>query len=244
MNIFNTHLEFDSQKLFYAIEKRIAEKEPGYICVCDSSVMTRIHQDKEYRELINGAFINTCDGSSICTLAKMIYGGNPVSVNGPELFEKYTKIPYKQVIIGNTEPIVQMVRDKMKEEKHDSSHIDHLQVPFCKVDEFDYEGIAKEINEKGYDIIWVSLGNPKQEIFMRNITPYLKQGVMFGIGAALNFWVGDLSLPKFHIGPVRFMWFTRIFEDPKRMVKATWVVLKALPSIYLEEVKKKHQSRK
>jgi N-acetylglucosaminyldiphosphoundecaprenol N-acetyl-beta-D-mannosaminyltransferase len=214
---------------------------PGYICVCDSSVMARIHKDKEYRELINGAFVNTCDGSSICSMSKMLYGGTPESVNGPELFEKYTQdLRYKQLIIGNTESIVQMVRDKIRSNGVTDNHIDHLQVPFCKVEEFDYKGIADEINAKEYDIVWVSLGNPKQEIFMRNIQPYLNKGVMFGIGAALNFWVGDLALPKFHIGPLRFIWLTRIFQDPKRKIKMNWEVIKSLPGMYMEEKKKKN----
>ena len=239
MNIFNTHLEFDRNQLFYQIETRIKGKKPGYVCVCDSSVMARIHQDKEYRELINGAFVNTCDGSSICSMAKLIYGGSPESVNGPELFEKYTlDSRYKQLVIGNTEKIVQMVHDKIKASGVEDAHLYHLQVPFCKVDEFDYKSIAEEINVKNYDIIWVSLGNPKQEIFMRNLQPLLNKGVMFGIGAALNFWVGDLALPKFHIGSLRFIWLTRIFQDPKRQIKMNWEVIKNLPGIYLEEKRK------
>ena len=244
MYIFNTHLEFNRDSLFRQIEYRISNGEPGYICVCDSSVMARIHQDKEYRDLINGAFVNTCDGSSICSMAKMIYGGNPESVNGPELFEKYIQeSKYKQVIIGNTDPIVQMVRDKMQENGWKDNHIVHLQVPFCKVEDFDYHGIAEEINRQGYDIIWVSLGNPKQEMFMRYIQPFLNKGVLFGIGAALNFWVGDLALPKFHIGPLRFIWLTRIFQDPARQIKMNWGVVKNLPGMYLEEKMKAKRNK-
>lgn len=244
MKIFNTHLELNRDRLFYLIEKRISDKIPGYICVCDSSVMARIHKDKKYREFINGAFVNTCDGSSICSMAKMLYGGTPESVNGPELFEKYTQdLRYRQLIIGNTENIVQMVRDKIRANGVTDNHIDHLQVPFCKVEEFDYKSIAEEINTKEYDIIWVSLGNPKQEIFMRNLQPLLNKGVMFGIGAALNFWVGDLALPKFHIGSFRFIWLTRIFQDPSRQIKMNWEVIKTLPSMYKEE-KKKAKSNK
>lgn len=39
-----------------------------------------------------------------------------------------------------------------------------LELPFRKVEEFDYEGIAKTIEADGADIIWVALGAPKQEI--------------------------------------------------------------------------------
>lgn len=235
MNIFNIHLEFNREELYSAIERRIADKKAGYVCVCDSSVLSRTYNEPEYREIINGAFVNSCDGSSICTMATKLYGGKLESVNGPEIFARFTHIPYRQVVLGNTEAIVQMVRDKLHEEGVDDSHIVHMQLPFCKVEEFDYKGIAEEINREGYDIIWVSLGNPKQEIFMSKLLPYLNKGVMFGIGAALNFWVGDLALPKFHIGPMRFIWFTRLFQDPVRQIKMNWIVLKALPKLYKEE---------
>ncbi len=242
MDVFNIHLEFDRNKLFSEIEARIASKKTGYICVCDASVVTRVHNDVEYCNIINGSFVNTCDGSIICTLANKIYGPGLESINGPDIFAKYIKIPYKQVIIGNTDIIVQKVREKVREEV-DDSHIDHLQVPFCKVDEFDYKGIADEINKKEYDIIWVSLGNPKQEIFMSKILPYLNKGVLFGIGAALNFWVGDLALPSFHIGPMRFIWLTRIFQDPARQIRMNWPILKTLPQMYKEEKKKARANR-
>lgn len=238
MKIFNIHLEFNRDALFYGIDTRIAEKKAGYVCVCDSSVLARTHRDLEYRKIVDGAFLNTCDGSSICSLANKLYGPGLESINGPEIFAKYTHLPYKQVIIGNTDEIVQKVRDKLHVEHVDDSHIIHMQVPFCKVDEFDYLGIAAEINKANYDIIWVSLGNPKQEIFMSKLLPYLNQGVMFGIGAALNFWVGDLSLPKFHIGSLRFIWLTRIFQDPVRQIKMNWQIIKDLPAMYKEEKKK------
>ena len=74
--------------------------------------------------------------------------------------------------------------------------------------------------------------------------PHIEQGVMFGIGAALNFCTGDLKLPDFHVGPMKFIWLTRLFQDPKRQVKANWVVLKTLPKIYWQEMKRKKEKNK
>lgn len=241
MKIFNTHLTFSKRELFDKINTRIADKKAGYVCVCDSSVVARLQHDLEYRKVINGSFVNTCDGSLICTLASSIYGKGLESVNGPEIFAYYIHHSYRQIIIGNTDEIVANVRNKLaKEGKPDNeSYIKHIQVPFCKVDEFNYKEIADEINAYEPDLIWVSLGNPKQEIFCNNIQPLLKQGVLFGIGAALNFWVGDLALPKFHIGPLRFIWLTRIFQDPMRQIKMNWAILKVLPKMYFEEKRSK-----
>lgn len=241
MNIFNTHLTFSKRELFDKINTRIADKKAGYVCVCDSSVVARLQHDLEYRKVINGSFVNTCDGSLICTLANSIYGKGLESVNGPEIFAYYIHHSYRQIIIGNTDEIVANVRNKLaKEGRPDNeSYIKHIQVPFCKVDEFNYKEIADEINAYEPDLIWVSLGNPKQEIFCNNIQPLLKQGVLFGIGAALNFWVGDLALPKFHIGPLRFIWLTRIFQDPMRQIRMNWAILKEIPKMYFEEKRRK-----
>lgn len=244
MKIFNIHLEFDREMLFSVIEQRISEHKAGYVCVCDSAVVSRTYKEPNYRHVINGAFINSCDGSSVCAIASKIYGPGLESINGPEIFERYIQRPYKQVIIGNTEYIVQKVREKLCAEGVDDKYISHMQLPFCNVEDFDYQGIAAKINQEKYDIIWVSLGNPKQEIFMHKIEHLLTQGVMFGIGAALNFWVGDLALPKFHIGNLRFIWLTRIFQDPVRQIKMNWPIIRTMPRMYFEEKKKVKMNRK
>lgn len=245
MNIFNTHLTFNRRELFDKINTRIADRKTGYVCVCDSSVIARLQDDLEYREVINGSFVNACDGSLICTLASKIYGKALESVNGPEIFGYYVHHTYRQVIIGNTDEIVAQVRKKLAKEGRldNESYIKHIQVPFCKVDEFNYREIAEEINAYRPDLIWVSLGNPKQEIFCRNIQPLLQKGVLFGIGAALNFWVGNLALPKFHIGSLRFIWLTRIFQDPMRQIKMNWPIIKTMPKMYFEEKRRKNKKQ-
>ena len=71
-------------------------------------------------------------------------------------------------------------------------NIQAISLPFMPVENFDYQSIANKINKIEPDIIWVSLGAPKQEIFMNKIKPLLNHGVLFGIGAAFNFYIGKL----------------------------------------------------
>lgn len=244
MKIFEINLEFDPEVFYKMVDDAIANSQKGYVCVCDSSVLHRTHYEPAYREIVNNAMINTSDGSAIVLMAKMLYGGNPHPDNGPDIFAHYTKSRHKQIVLGNTEDIYRQVKEKLEANGDWHGQMVHMQLPFLPVDKFDYEGIAKEINEQGYDIIWVSLGNPKQEIFMSKIIPLLDKGVLFGIGAALNFWVGDLAMPKTHIGPLRLMWFTRMFQDPKRQIAGNWKVLKLLPRLYYQEWKKKKANNK
>lgn len=239
MEIFNISLEFNPDDFYETIDSAIKNQQKGYVCVCDTSVLERTYREPEYRDIINGALVNTCDGSSIALMAKMLYGGNPQVNNGPQIFDYYTKQGIKQLVLGNTEEIYSKVVEQLKENGDWQGQMLHIQLPFATVDEFDYKGIAEKINEIEPDIIWVSLGNPKQEIFASRILPYVDKGILFGIGAALNFWCGDLKLPNPHIGPLKFIWFTRMFQDPKRQIKGNWRVIKALPSIFFQEWKRK-----
>ena len=89
MNIFNIHIEFDSKVFCRTIEDYISKKKKAYVCVVDSNVITMAQNDLKYREIVNGADINTCDGSSISMMANSIYGTHYSAFNGPELFEYY-----------------------------------------------------------------------------------------------------------------------------------------------------------
>lgn len=237
MEVFNIHIEFNSEVFKMTVEKYIAEKKKAYVCVVDANVITIAQKDLRYREIVKNANINTCDGSSISKMVNKIYGTHYHAFNGPELFEYYIERPYKHLLVGNTKAKVEQIKAKVKEKGIDLD-IHHLDVPFVPVEEFDYEGIAKQINEIKPDIVWVSLGAPKQETFISNIFPYVNQGVFFGIGAAFNFYTGDLHNNKKEIGGLRFIWLERIFKEPQKQLKRVGGYLKVVPKMYFEEKKK------
>ena len=243
MDIFNIHIEFDSKVFCKAVEDYIAKKQKAYICVVDGNVITMAQKDLKYREIIKGANINTCDGSSISMMANSIYGTNYSAFNGPELFEYYIERPFKHVLVGNTQRKVEQIKAKVAE-KGLNLDLTHVDVPFVPVDQFDCPAIARQINELKPDIVWVSLGAPKQETFISNIFPYIEQGVLFGIGAAFNFYTGDLHNNKKEIHGLRFIWLERIFKEPKKQILRMGKFLLAVPKMYLEEKKRANKAKK
>lgn len=237
MDVFNIHIEFDSQVFRETVEKHIKERKKAYVCVVDANVITIAQKDLKYREIVKNATINTCDGSSIAKMVNKIYETDYHAYNGPELFEYYIERPYKHVLLGNKASKVEQIKAKTKEKGVDLD-MRHVDVPFVPVEEFDYPAIAKQINDLKPDIVWVSLGAPKQETFIHNIFPYVEQGVFFGIGAAFNFYTGDLHNNKKEIGGLRFIWLERILKEPKKQLKRVSGYLLAVPKMYFEEKRK------
>lgn len=240
MNIFNIHLEFDHNQFLNTILSAIKEKKAGYVCVVDGNVLSQTYMKPWYRDVVCGAFVNTCDGSFIAKMCNDIYGTHYTAYKGPAIFSEFVEKTYKQLLLGNTEETYRLICDKMAEHGKDNKHLYYQSLPFLPVDEFDYLAIANKINELRPDIIWVSLGAPKQEIFMSKLLPYLNQGVMFGIGAAFNYYAGILKEPKAKIGVLRFVWLVRLLEEPKKQWRRCWNFLKIIPKIMREERKRKY----
>ena len=243
MEIFNIHLEFDHDKFRDKINEAISKKSAAYVCVVDGNVLSQTHMNVWYRDIVKGALVNTCDGGFIAKMCNDIYHTNYRAFNGPDVFAEFIEKPHKQLLLGNTEETYNLIRTKMREKGKDDRNLEYMSLPFLQVDEFNYESIAASINELKPDIIWVSLGAPKQEIFMSKILPLLNQGVMFGIGAAFNYYAGILKEPKAKIGVIRFIWLVRLLEEPKKQWRRCWNFLRVIPVLKYEEKKRRNQKR-
>lgn len=245
MRVFDIDIEFDRPTLHGVIEKCIHEQQKGYVCFADANVLSIAKKNAGYLSVLQGAMINSCDGGSIAAMVNRIHGTNVRAYNGPDLFENYIgRSEYKQLLLGNTEEKFLLIVEELKKRGLPSHHISHLDVPFAKVEEFDYKEIARQVNKVDADIIWVSLGAPKQERFMSMLLPYIDRGVMFGIGAAFNFYIGEIIQPKFRIGAFRFIWLDRIYREPRKQLKRVWKILKAMPLLYWDERKRYKASLK
>lgn len=237
MNVFGLNIEFDRNIFDDVISTRIKEQRKGYVCVIDGNVLTMTYKNIAYQNIVNSACVNTCDGSSIAMMANWIYKTKCGVFNGPQLFEEYIEKDYRQIILGNTEDIFENVKIKLQE-RGIKNDLFHLSLPFLDVENFDYPTIAQEINRIKPDIIWVSLGAPKQEVFMSKIQPYLDRGIMFGIGAAVNFYTGAYKIPSFKINNFSFIWLKRMFTEPKKQIKRVKGYISIFPFLFIDEIRK------
>ncbi len=236
---FNVNIEFDHNLFLNTIKHTIQDGSKGYVCVIDANVLTMAQNNNSYRKVLCNAMVNTCDGSSIALIAGHIYKQDFKALNGPTIFSNFIEKNYKQLLLGNTLQTLDRIKEKVTSKGFQSNHIQALPLPFNSIDEFDYKSIAEQINNMNPDIIWVSLGAPKQEIFMSKILPYLNRGVMFGIGAAFNFYLGDLNLPSFSLGGLRFIWLNRLINEPRKLIRRIIPYILILPKLYFEEERKR-----
>lgn len=245
---FNLSLEFDKVKIDNIIEDHIKSGTPGYVCSLDGNNFAVGYLNPSHHDILEGAIVNNVDSSWIPVMINHIYKTSYRNYIGTDLFIEYVrKCKYRQFFLGSNRKILDGLRTELSKIDPEIQNMQFEELPFKKVEEFDYADIAKMINKDAPDIIWVSLGCPKQEQFMSRLKPYLQRGVMFGFGAIFNFYAGEASeeknAPKW-MSNLKIEWLYRFLLNPKKQSKRIHQFLKVLPKAYIEEKKNGNTSSK
>lgn len=245
---FDIRYEFDKNRVHSLIAQQVEKKEPGYICVADGNILNMVSYNRKYRNIINGGMFSICDSSWVPVFVRWIYGYNYKQYCGSDIFADivYGR-KYRMIFLGTKQEILNALQKNLAKDNPDVINMTFRELPFCKVEDFDYPAIAKLIEEDGADIIWVALGAPKQEQFMNLLTPHLKKGVCIAVGAAFNFFSGLASAPKrapkwmvkWHLEFIH-----RIFIEPKKQIKRCWGIIIHMPHILWKEYKRKKSNKK
>ena len=235
---FGLRWEFDHDEVDHIIEEHIKQKKAGYVVSLDMNNFALARSDERHRKLVNSSIVNNCDSSWIPFFVNRLYHTNYTFYRGDDVFLGFIKkCKYRQFFLGSNQRVLDGLKAEMTKLDPKIADMRFEELPFRKVDEFDYEGIAKMINDDAPDIIWVSLGCPKQEQFMTKLLPYLKQGVMFGYGAIFNFnaGVGRVKRAPRWMLALRLEWLHRAFEQPKKNIPRYWNFVVSLPGMIHKE---------
>jgi N-acetylglucosaminyldiphosphoundecaprenol N-acetyl-beta-D-mannosaminyltransferase len=237
---FNIRYEFDRKQVHHLIDERIMSGNAGYICVVDGVALTTANRTPEYLDALNQSMFSICDSSYVPLYLKWVYGIGRQQYCGSQIFMDIIGMrKYRMLFLGGHTKILEGLRANLSGIDERIRDMIFCELPFCDVDKFDYPAIARTINESGVDIIWVSLGAPKQEMFMRNLHPYLKRGVMIAVGAVFKFYSGrDVRRAPEWMIKWRLEFVYRIFTEPKKQLKRCAQILYRLPGLLLKEYRK------
>lgn len=237
---FNVNIEFDKKIIHDKINETINSTKKGYICVIDGNVLATANKNFDYKEIINNSLINLCDGSSIALLASKIYKKKFITYTGPEFFSEYVGGSFKQYFLGNTQENLDQLKNKFINIGYNIKCFEFMSLPFNNVKDFDYKSIANEINAFSPDIIWISLGAPKQEFFISELFPLIDKGILIAIGAAFNLYLDEINNKRTPVifRKMKLEWLFRVIKEPKRVGTRALNYFILLPKLILEEVKK------
>ncbi|AYA78079.1 glycosyltransferase [Bacillus sp. Y1] len=193
-----------------------------YVCVCNTHSLVTASNDYYFNTVLDNAAICTPDGMPLVWALKTFGFKDQDRVDGPNLMlklcEESAKEGYKIYLYGNTEEILQRLEKKLKDMYKDIEIVGTYSPPFRTLEEGEIKKIQSDINKSAADIVFVSLGCPKQEKWMYENSPNIN-GVLLGVGAAFNFIIGDIKRPPLFFQKLGLEWLFRLLSEPQRLWK-------------------------
>lgn len=197
--------------------------------------------DELWGYLRNADFV-TADGMPIVLLSKLLRRALPERVTGADMVPRICRRCAEEglsvyVLGGDREAIEEALR-KLKVESLKLKVVG-IDPAFVKLDE-DQPEIIERINAAKPDILFVALGNPKQELWMGRNKEKLDVGAMIGIGGTFNFLAGRVKRAPKWMQKSGLEWIYRIIQEPGRLwkryayglVKFGWLSLRAMAGGY------------
>ena len=175
--------------------------------------------DRQFSKIINNADIALPDGAPIAYMLKILGLDQKERISGPDLMsslipkcEKYNLSVY---FYGSTFETLRLMENRIKE-NHPNLRFAFESPPFRQMTSEEMELIIKKINSFEPNIVFVGLGCPKQEKWIASKHGKINS-VMIGVGAAFNFYAGNLKRAPFLLRNNGLEWLHRLFQEPKRL---------------------------
>lgn len=142
--------------------------------------------------------MNTPDGTPLVWCAHWWGLKHVQRACGPHIFPRILKDKdsmLKHFFLGDTDETLEKLTKKATEE-YGSNVVGSYSPPFAPLEKYDYQGLAKLINESGATVVWTALRAPKQDFLNARLVPYLNDGIVcIGVGAAFRSVIGELRQP-------------------------------------------------
>lgn len=240
-SFFNIRYEFDKKEVHNAIASRLNQPGSDYICVSDGNILNNTFKNPDYLDVINGGMFSICDSSYVPLYLKWIYNIRRKQYAGSDIFRDIvTAGKHRMIFLGAQQSTLDSLKKELTKLNPKVATMTFKELPFLPVEKFDYAEIARMIEEDQAEIIWISLGAPKQERFMAQLKPHLHHGVMIAIGATFNFFSGQKikRAPEWMIRHhMEFLY--RIYSEPHKQIKRCWGILSTLPELLIMEYRNK-----
>ena len=193
------------------------------VAICNANTLVRSVRDIVIRNTINNFTIKTPDGFPVAKALSFLTKLKFSRVDGYKVFlqtiEKGLIHGTRHYFFGNNDEITQLMISKLTQKFPDVKIAGYLSPEFMSADDL-VERYKEEIKSIDADIIWVSLGFPKQELFIDKLCDEINTPINFvGVGAVFEWVAGTKKKAPEWIANLGFEWLLRLFQDPKRLYK-------------------------
>lgn len=209
------------------------------ICVANVHMLIEASRDSRFAGILKRADLVTPDGMPLVWMLRLLGSARSQRVAGMDLLlatcQQAVAAGVSVFFLGSEPMVLDKIRLRLAREFPTLKVAGMESPPFRPLTLEEDLALVDTINASGAGIVFVSLGCPKQELWMAAHHGQVR-AVMVGIGAVFPLYAGLLTRAPKIIRMSGLEWFYRLCQEPKRLWKRyastmpifIWLALKQL----------------
>ena len=201
------------------------KKEKGKtVAICNANTLVRSYHNSEIQKKINSFDIKAPDGFPVAKSSTILHKNDQERVDGFNVFHKTIQNGLEDGLThyfyGNNVEVVDLMIKNLRIIYPNIKITGFFCPPTKTYKELSEEKYVKDIIDKNADIVWVSLGFPKQEEFIYELKrKYEISSNFVGVGAVFE-WVAKTKIkaPEW-LANLGLEWVFRLVQEPKRLFR-------------------------
>jgi N-acetylglucosaminyldiphosphoundecaprenol N-acetyl-beta-D-mannosaminyltransferase len=212
----------DYEQTLRWMDTMVAERQRGYVCVCNVHTVMASQEDPELRAALLASSLNVPDGQPLVWAINALGHSLPDRVYGPELMARACERAASSrqrfyLYGGRSQGALMQLALNLRMRFPGVRIVGGYSPPFRPLTGEERAAISAEINASGADVVWVGIGVPKQEKWMAAIRAELKAPVLIGVGAAFDFHAGLVPQAPPWVQRAGLEWAYRLAHEPRRL---------------------------
>jgi N-acetylglucosaminyldiphosphoundecaprenol N-acetyl-beta-D-mannosaminyltransferase len=213
-----TALPFETQMdLIAAWAKRRLSRT---VCVANAHMLVEAHWNAAFAAVLRKADLVTSDGMPIVWMMKLLGISTQNRIAGMEILLALCRLSIqsdlKVFFLGCERSILDRMRHRLDGDFPDLKVAGMEPLPFRPMTVAEEEDILAAIQASGANLVFVSLGCPKQEYWMDRHRDRV-QAVMLGLGGAFPVYAGLKKWAPRWIRDAGLEWAYRLLQEPRRL---------------------------
>jgi len=208
----------DVAAALHRISQFIEEGAPHQVVTPDSSALVRAQHDQELMRILQSADLVTPDGAGLVWMAKVM--GLPLweRVSGIDLMDHICELAaekgYSIYLLGAAPGVAAQAAERLQE-RHPGLTVRGIMHGFFAEEE--EPNVVRDIAAAKPDILFVALGVPKQEKWIRRHLDELSVPVAIGVGGSFDVISGRLKRAPLWVQRWGLEWLWRAAREPSRL---------------------------
>ncbi|WP_019243134.1 MULTISPECIES: WecB/TagA/CpsF family glycosyltransferase [Bacillus] len=215
------------------IDIRMQQNLKSTIIAVNPEKVMAAEKNEQLRDLINNSTYGIPDGVGILLASKLKKGNITSRVTGVDMMDRLLQSAaekgYRVFMYGAKEEVVAKAKANI-EAKYPKIIISGYENGYVQ----DPAVVVKKINDAQADILFVAMGSPKQELWIREHMNEVSAKVFQGVGGSFDVFAGHVKrAPEFY-RKLGLEWLYRLMKEPSRFKRQL-----ALPKFLIKVIRSK-----